>query len=442
MEINLEMNIQTKESVLVGFEDAWFTAYIIKVKPVVKKDLIIRVSDENIGIFRLLTSGEIARRLDGINNLEILIGYFPDEQQFRIPSGSIELPGLQTLNLTFYMNKACSGVDFEKILQIGSIPSTVKTLYIDHRLVRGNPLELIPASVVDLQLNSWWSEKGQTKMVPNTVQILKISCSYSEHTSVISPGCIPDSVTYLKIFEFYSPIFEPQSIPKSVKKLNLSFSGPLIDGIIPDSVEKLEFSGDFDHEIPPGWIPNSVKTIIFPAGINIFEIMEYGQQFVKGAIPDSVRKLVIPSRSLPKSMIQDRDILPSGLIHLETLERTLPSSLINISFYFGISNLIPYPVIPESVKYMLLQLKKGPNSIPDGSLPDTMESLSLHGPIGFSSIGHQHTATGSTCLFRGNDFHPINKREYEELQDYGIQVPKFSCTELAINIRNEQIQLV
>eukprot|EP01132_Coremiostelium_polycephalum_P008464 gene8464-10396_t len=242
-------------------------------------------------------------------------------------------------------------LSIQNMIQVGSIPSSVVKLSVEHQLVKHNPHHLIPPSVVHLELFDWYSQKGETDFIPSSVRKLII---YTKRPDVyFSKGCIPPTVTKLEMFFSKSPLnqFELGFFPTSITKLKLVlFNGPPIQidvPTIPDSVTSLELT---DVQLSaPGSLPNHLKSLKLIC-----------QAFVFGPIPSSLTKLVIQEK------IQGPCILPETLTHLDTFEKVAPETK-----------------LPTGLKYLRCRY----NSIGNGLLPFGLETLILCSVITHIEVG-------------------------------------------------------
>ncbi|KAM9998542.1 hypothetical protein ACTFIY_008196 [Dictyostelium cf. discoideum] len=171
-------------------------------------------------------------------------------------------------------------------------------------------------------------------------------------------------------------------IPNSIKKLELTnydFEIPLCKGDIPESVEVFS-AFSLDVNILKGALPNSIKEL------KLSYLQECELDLV---IPNSVEKLFIshfsktikPNSNLCKcNSIKKLEICSNGWSVFKPY--SLPSSITDISItnttgVFDIGS-IPNGVINLEIHFMITHRD---NEIKDGSIPNTVKSLSLENAI-------------------------------------------------------------
>eukprot|EP01132_Coremiostelium_polycephalum_P003094 gene3094-3870_t len=257
---------------------------------------------------------------------------------------------------------------------IGSIPNSVNTLTIDHKMVKHDIHSLIPSSVQNLNLYYFSCDKDEKNLIPITVKNLTIH-SKDPNCYPFVPGCFPHTLQEFDfggMFSFGSTSFrlEPGIFPLvngSLKSLNFnSYKSPIEIGLIPDTVESIKFGFGFNHEIEPGIFPNSVKSIDFGKTFN--------NPLRKGCLPSSLIKLTIENRKYPHKILTG-DILPDSLQSLiigTQLDSNshLPQSL---EYLEGPFDHIPVGVLPKSLKTLVLTAQYTELDI--GSIPDSVTRI-------------------------------------------------------------------
>eukprot|EP01132_Coremiostelium_polycephalum_P002440 gene2440-3010_t len=250
----------------------------------------------------------------------------------RIPKGSI--PG--TVEELLVEGPSRLSNSFE----VGTIPSSVKCLAIDHPLIKSvADRDLIPDLVEELRLGLWSYTPGETDILPPKIKKIIISSANEESAKL---GALPQSITDLTVlFHLMEPI--PRgALPESVTSLSFSeISCPLEIGLLPSKLEKLQvFSSFSPKEIIPakGIIPESIKELYFEwatsdfnidlipkssltyLNINILDkderspLKNYNlkiddpsqvQEFPKGLLPPSLKSLDIAYCSLSRFNVDD-----------------------------------------------------------------------------------------------------------------------------------------
>ncbi|KAF2074980.1 hypothetical protein CYY_003719 [Polysphondylium violaceum] len=271
------------------------------------------------------------------------------------------------------------------------LPSNLKHLYFENDYPYS--LDILPDSLTSLDLGFHLNTEFQQPL-PRNLKRLIFSLAYDKPL----PYPLPSSLTYLEMQNFKTCTFKPGFIPASVKTLVYcqSPSAPLTPGVIPEGVTSLTFPYSFNSLLQHGSIPSSVKHIEFKS--------IYSFSIEKDVIPSSVESFIIRIKD------QELDIsLP-------------PENTCSISFYFkanvplykpllfGITHLdyisnkeINSEYIPSSVTSITfrdynIELKKGdiPNGVKElslgtsfrkpidpNTLPDSLTKLSLNKSIYF-----------------------------------------------------------
>eukprot|EP01132_Coremiostelium_polycephalum_P008458 gene8458-10389_t len=299
-----------------------------------------------------------------------LMGQVSNLDHIKIPTGVFQ-SSIRELIILVNWDENCP---FQEILQVGSIPDGLNRLLIDHRLVRHNPLQLIPTSVKDLLFYYWDSAEGEINMVPPTVSELSIikynglNNAENNDQCVFSPGCFPlhGSLNYLRLSHIGNRALVKGVIPDTVRILELSTTvkdQPFVPGVIPDSVTDLTFSSPFNHDLVPSIIPPSVTSLSLHS--------YYINKIEKGSIPESVTKLNIKSLA-PYG--QKLDFLPLSLTHLEDSSKEIlkqfPPTLTYIDCFF---ESILKDLLPSTLKTLII--RGNIQKIDVGSIPESVTTL-------------------------------------------------------------------
>eukprot|EP01132_Coremiostelium_polycephalum_P002678 gene2678-3323_t len=239
---------------------------------------------------------------------------------------------------------------YEKILEIGSIPLSVHTLWIDHKMFKHSS-HILPSSVTDLTVFSW------------------------ELNDIDDFDTIPESVKKLTVANVYN---KQKTIPSSVKVLEILLLNPIGNEIvIPDSVEDLVLRMLYDGVISPGFIPTTLKSLKI-------ESSNYFISITRDIIPRGLTKLVIHS-NLNNNIFKDK-CLPDSLTYLDCRENwdstiELPQSLIYLECNF---NRITSNLLPNGLQTLVLGTDRVPMiDIEIGSLPNSLTELEFYGLIEF-----------------------------------------------------------
>ena len=133
--------------------------------------------------------------------------------------------------------------------------------------------------------------RGQASVdIPSDVNHLTI-----DHPEIMSGG-IPNHIVYLTFTMTFTAALNPGDIPNSVRFLNISmYNSPIPNGVIPEGVLEFYFapgySYDWDadpHPIKAGGLPKSLTLFRFFAPTRSTDNM-----FPTGTIPNSVRTLIL-----------------------------------------------------------------------------------------------------------------------------------------------------
>ncbi|KAM9978454.1 hypothetical protein ACTFIY_012205 [Dictyostelium cf. discoideum] len=306
----------------------------------------------------------------------------------------------------------------EIVLRVGSIPSSVKTLFLRNIM---NPIEpgIIPNTVESLHMIGFNHNALVIGSLPNTLKELNLSPSHPQNSYV--PGIIPDGLEELHIsgkLELYVPPttavskpskyiypFFPNIIPNtftflmtvfkyclslattappttnkdqeenqdqtplSADKMN-SQNSVLLIGSIPNSVKKIKLSHGFNHDLPMGIIPHSVKDIdlfeikskieigTFPNSIKDFRFSnKYDLPLPKGMIPEGVEKLELSDKnvniqlSIPSTV---KELTLSHGFNRPLVKGTIPCGVEKMSIYSIGEDALLEESVPDSVKYVFL----------------------------------------------------------------------------------------
>eukprot|EP01132_Coremiostelium_polycephalum_P013134 gene13134-16028_t len=372
-----------------------------------------------------------ARRLE---NLSIVFRY---SEELKLPPNVLP-DTLKTLLLKVepFIFKETS---YKPFLEQGSIPSSVHNLTIEHPLFRNDPVKLIPSSVTTLKILHWVNNGDELDMVPDSVTSLALNgyirnnltpgclttkssltklefCSDFHIHRILLPGVIPLSVKDLMLGICTFPLV-PGSIPQNVVTLEFiyRFNQVIKEGMIPFGVESIKFGSSFNQTIEKGSIPSTTKSLAvysqalvgyiyaqqLPSTLTKLSINEkldsriqlpstlkylycsFGSKGITvGLLPEGLEDLTISSKitnievgSLPNSL---KMISFFSQLEIPLPEGTLPNKeLTDVFFVAGISEKCKFPVIPSTVKTLLLESNDTYTSvpIPVGALPHSLRLL-------------------------------------------------------------------
>ncbi|KAF2077519.1 hypothetical protein CYY_001137 [Polysphondylium violaceum] len=252
---------------------------------------------------------------------------------FELPFTTRKMIPNKVVNLTL-------GCSFIQPLEIGDLPESIKKLQftsLDQPIEKG----LLPSLLTHLVFPNSHSFMIRSGSIPNSVKylILPLSCGNPPNRL---KQVVPLSVKRLTIIGNYShlplekdsipPVKEivisclnckllPGSIPSTAKRLVFRNYLSIIDkGIIPDSIETLEFHDPFDQPITSDLIPRNLKKLvisncptnpkipseILPPSITSLFIPWMN---IKGRIPPSIKKLYMFTKQSSLVEIPDSIIM-------------------------------------------------------------------------------------------------------------------------------------
>ncbi|GAM19677.1 hypothetical protein SAMD00019534_028520 [Acytostelium subglobosum LB1] len=264
----------------------------------------------------------------------------------------------------------------------GYLPSSITKLIIgkyDHALEPGS----LSPSITELKAK-YLSHKLQPDVLPPSITTLTLGSCLKK----IQPHTLPSSLISLTIeaTTFGDPDatpFVPGSLPDSLQTLILSddFNQSLKAGILPMSLTVLHFGDRYNHPLPPGILPSSLKILKFiglfnqslapgslPSSLNTLELGNcFNLPLVRGSIPDSLTKLTfgnlfnhpIPDHVLPLSITS----LKFGKYYRWSFTKgSLPSLLRSLTLGYIYSNILAPGSLPTTLDTLIL------NSTPFESL--------------------------------------------------------------------------
>eukprot|EP01132_Coremiostelium_polycephalum_P003926 gene3926-4902_t len=307
---------------------------------------------------------------------------------FCIPKGKV--PGTVKEMLLYVHPNILSSYQYKDTLESDSIPLSVDSLAVSHKLIKHDPHNLVPFSVSKLTIDHW-SYNGETDLIPLSIKELIISSSYEEYfgDNVVQlvPGCFPPTLRTLNL-EYFSSNSPNNTlltgvIPNSVQELVLcGYNSPIEIGVIPPSCIDIDFGYSFTSQLPPQTIPDGVR------------IIKFGNNFTpnslsKSSIPPSVTELsFFQQNELPLEVIQDILQL-SKLTRLEIFGCEFQNQLtyfpptleyLETSIQDVVTNLFP-----KSLKYLVLASFEL-NRIEIGSLPESLIELEINSVIKFPVV--------------------------------------------------------
>ncbi|GAM25101.1 hypothetical protein SAMD00019534_082760 [Acytostelium subglobosum LB1] len=220
------------------------------------------------------------------------------------------LSNLKTLELNTKVVRIKFNDTFNQPLLPGCIPDHVRHLSFGEKYNRPLRAGVLPQQLQSLYLGWSFDLSLPAGILPQSLLRLMLA-SYRPHPSRVL--CIPDSVTYLKIYDSFANSFPTSSIPSSVKRLSFGFeiNEPLPTGLIPAGLDYLAVklwryltsaTPITFCPIPPGTIPSGITTL------NLGRRFDMALQ--QGSVPNGVQHLVISSSFFKCNKF---DVLPSSI---------------------------------------------------------------------------------------------------------------------------------
>jgi hypothetical protein len=136
---------------------------------------------------------------------------------------------------------------------VGVLPKSLTHLsfgYLFDQSIAG----IIPATVIEMKLGHSRLGVGD---LPNSLKILRLR----GFAHPLMDGVLPSSLEELDMsLEFNHPL-KPGVLPQSLTCLRLGdyFNQPIPPGVLPDSLTSLKFGHKFNHPLIPGVLPHSLK---------------------------------------------------------------------------------------------------------------------------------------------------------------------------------------
>ncbi|KAF2069396.1 hypothetical protein CYY_009288 [Polysphondylium violaceum] len=161
----------------------------------------------------------------------------------------------------------CLGLSFNQQLNIGDLPSTLKSLDLgsyNGPLTKG----VFPSQLVNLNMRNY----------------------YPKQNSQLTSDIFPQSLSTLIMSQYLSTCIPTGFFPDSLQSLTLTFNNPnqpMIANILPPNLTYLKMASHISNlSIEPGFIPAKVSLLSL-------HIVKYNQSLVENVIPSSVQELHI-----------------------------------------------------------------------------------------------------------------------------------------------------
>ncbi|KAM9965095.1 hypothetical protein ACTFIW_004896 [Dictyostelium discoideum] len=240
------------------------------------------------------------------------------------------------------------GGDFNRILEVGSLPSSITTLILGD-----------------------YDQKIEKGVLPSSLTILELGGEFNQPLE----GSIPDSVTSLTLGYRFNIALTENCIPPNCKflKFGSNFNKDLSPGILPSSIETLILGYCFNKELVEGSLPLSITTLIYEHRDNQKKV-SYDYKEVTNLSKDLEENEIIPltPESLPESITK----LTIGKNQNHVIEfNCLPPDLQCLKYHGGFIR----PLIPRDLPSSITSVKlyNYNYEIKKTSIPKSVTSLQL-----------------------------------------------------------------
>lgn len=204
----------------------------------------------------------------------------------------------ELVKLTNHINITHMDITFSQdatLIQLSQLPKSVTHLTIDTPFKAGKlPKGIIPKGIVELKFGTNTYLSFGYGSIPNTVKRLEFADidKYSipgNFNEKIMSGVLPESIEYLDFgFRYNHPIF-PGVLPSNIKyiKFGRFFDYPLDDNAIPAGVKQIEFDEDYSHFLPESFLERGIK--ILPD--NLMESIKEKSDNIKSEAAEYLEKM-------------------------------------------------------------------------------------------------------------------------------------------------------
>eukprot|EP01132_Coremiostelium_polycephalum_P003944 gene3944-4926_t len=262
---------------------------------------------------------------------------------------------------------------YDGTLVVGSIPLSVTTAKLEHRLFNHDPHNLLPESLTNLVVKRLTYTRCNDLLFPNTVRMLFLESDGHPITEDLLPGCFPDSIEVLDFQRVFSPlrVLVPGVIPNRVREVSLgSYEKKLTPGVIPESAVNINLGNFFYPFIDVGVIPSGAKNLKFNHhGYTSDEYYELDPAF----IPQSVESIISITGFLKQPHLNHLDKITRLSVtkpYFQKFSKFPPM----IEYLECEVDSIKIGLLPNRCLHTLI-LKKTVLEIEPGSIPDTVHTL-------------------------------------------------------------------
>ncbi|EFA78724.1 hypothetical protein PPL_08185 [Heterostelium album PN500] len=299
-------------------------------------------------------------------NQRLTPGFFPE--------------GIRKINL---------GYNFNQPLEAGHLPSTLKYLGLgdlfDHAIAPGT----LPSGLEHLYFGFVYNQPFEAGSLPDSLRILRLSSKFNQP---LGRDVLPPLLNDLEICRNFKSSLH--SLPASLEKLKFhNFSNlwiPKIQSL--SNLKYLMLIGEDTFELNPGDLPENIESLslhkctihgsAIPKSVKSLNI-SFTEYLYEEIFPVGVNfhfeELVIGNVKLDKHSLDNVKINQLCLDHYfhDLEEGSIPHGIETVSLGHNINLAIPPGVLPNSVKQLVLADTYEADSLKRGSIPPSVENLSL-----------------------------------------------------------------
>eukprot|EP01132_Coremiostelium_polycephalum_P006698 gene6698-8285_t len=296
-----------------------------------------------------------------------------------------------------------------RMLQKGSIPDSVQYLKLSHLFFKHDPLNLIPCGVTELVIDEMDSDSlslpvtvshlhSDSHKLSNfaSMKLKKLDFTRLHIGHPVQVGMLPQTLEYLNFGFSFKQTIEMGALPHGLKHLKLgSYNYPLAKGLLPSTLTYLVLGSSFENDC-----------MYFPPSLLGLEC--FFKEIRIGQLPENLEVLLLYSDvksiepgSLPKTL-SEIEFHRSFNFKVKDIQKEIFDSFAScpslIRMYSTIDSIPNGFKFPQSIKHLKLpSYFKSP--LPLGVLPSRLESLEIGGGILFKEPNDIHLPPTLTSLF-------------------------------------------
>ncbi|KAM9997081.1 hypothetical protein ACTFIZ_001986 [Dictyostelium cf. discoideum] len=253
--------------------------------------------------------------------------------------------------------------NFDKIILPNSLPNTIKSIKFNKNFKKPIQVDVLPKSLEYLSFYTFYNVIPMTiNIFPNSLTTLKFdkgekvitsyNSSFGGFNFNLTQGILPNSLTKLNFANNFNTKFNLKSLPNSIKFLKLpGYNEPLDDNVLPDNLIELEM-GSFNRDFNENTFTNCKQ-------INKLILNKFNQKISgTNSLPNSLTHLELLSFNQPISDTKNNCLLPNNLKYLD----------INMFKDYNLKNKVHFP---NSIETLIIG-----NIDWISSFPNSLKSLS------------------------------------------------------------------